>query len=1235
MAKRRQIFNLSQLPDGVSGGVDNFISLLDTPSSYTGQAGKSLRVNLAENALEYYTPSEVGSNIAFLDLTDTPPTFTSNALLRVNSGGTAIEYDTTSYTPTTRSILSGTGLTGGGNLTANRTLSLTGQALALHNLATNGFIVRTGTGTVTARTLTSGTGITVTNGDGVSGNPVITINASLSNLSDVVLTSPTSNQTIFYNGTNWVNGTYTTGTVTSITTDTGLTGGTITSSGSIGFDISWGDSRYVNNREVLNTSSEWSHVTLVDGVDLTSYTTGSSGFPSTLGFAVAFYANTSDSTSGYGRAFAINRAYNTESYYLGSPNISGVHNGWKLIYHSGNLTISTLGGVPESRTFTINGTTFDLSANRTYNVGTVTSIVAGSGLTGGTITTSGTIALTGQALELHNLATNGFIYRNGTTIGSRTIIGGSFITVTNGSGASGNPTISLSTFNLGDVSNVVLTSPASGQVLTYNGTNWVNGTITGGGGGTVTEVNTGVGLTGGPITTTGTISVVFGTSSDTVAEGNDSRIINGQTAFGWGDHSLVGYLLSSTAAATYVPQTRTITINGTTLNLSANRTWNVGTVTSVATGTGLIGGSITTSGTISLTGQALALHNLATNGFIVRTGSGTVAARTITAGTGISISNGTGVSGNPVISSTITQYTDSDARNAISLTTNGNSGSSTYNTSTGILNIPTYTLTGLGGQPLSNNLTSLADLTYVSNSFVKMTANGTFTLDTNTYYLSSNPNGYTSNTGTVTSVSLSVPTGLSVSGSPVTSSGTITIGLQSGYSIPTTASQSNWNTAYNDKINSASFNTGNGILTLTQQDTSTITVDLDGRFLTSLSHNHGIANSAGTQQFTFGVNENVRFAGSGATSVSFNGTTKTVTISSTDTNTTYSAGTGLSLASGVFSFDTTFGDARYTNITGDTMTGDLIIVPNAIGSGSGTNVANATSIYRVSGGSVITMTSTTTGSFATIIRSYGGGTNNLYQLELNAGGINTNGNIHFNDNALISNDNNGSSSNIDHIWHNDSPYNGFGGVWHFVSDSTYKASGNSAINAGGIFENNVRVVNQNRTISTGTGLTGGGNLSTDRIISFDTAWGDARYLQTQTEGTFTPVLKGTISNPTYTPSTPVGRWTRFGNLIRIFVRIGWNSYSGGSGSLYIELPSLPAGEDYDYDFHGSLTFQGITWSTTPANVVVDGFSGQLSGALIRASLNNTPSRPVATTGSLSSSGVIEFQIFTRIVSAPV
>lgn len=52
-------------------------------------------------------------------------------------------------------------------------------------------------------------------------------------------------------------------------------------------------------------------------------------------------------------------------------------------------------------------------------------------------------------------------------------------------------------------------------------------------------------------------------------------------------------------------------------------------------------------------------------------------------------------------------------------------------------------------------------------------------------YDASNPSGFTNNTGTVTSVSISVPTGLSVSGSPITTSGTFAISLTGGYIIPT------------------------------------------------------------------------------------------------------------------------------------------------------------------------------------------------------------------------------------------------------------------------------------------------------------------------------------------------------------------------------------------------------------------------------------------------------------------
>ena len=104
--------------------------------------------------------------------------------------------------------------------------------------------------------------------------------------------------------------------------------------------------------------------------------------------------------------------------------------------------------------------------------------------------------------------------------------------------------------------------------------------------------------------------------------------------------------------------------------IGAGTSSSTGTVTSIATNNGVTGGTITSTGTIGLTGQALALHNLASNGLIIRTGSGTVAARTIT-GTAsqITVTNGDGVSGNPTISlpSTINVDTTGVATTSLSI----------------------------------------------------------------------------------------------------------------------------------------------------------------------------------------------------------------------------------------------------------------------------------------------------------------------------------------------------------------------------------------------------------------------------------------------------------------------------------------------------------------------------------------------------------------------------------------
>jgi hypothetical protein len=53
--------------------------------------------------------------------------------------------------------------------------------------------------------------------------------------------------------------------------------------------------------------------------------------------------------------------------------------------------------------------------------------------------------------------------------------------------------------------------------------------------------------------------------------------------------------------------------------------------------------------------------------------------------------------------------------------------------------------------------------------------------------------------GGVSSVAMTVPTGLTVTGSPITTSGTLAVTLTAGYSIPTTAKQTEWDAAFADK----------------------------------------------------------------------------------------------------------------------------------------------------------------------------------------------------------------------------------------------------------------------------------------------------------------------------------------------------------------------------------------------------------------------------------------------------
>ena len=109
-----------------------------------------------------------------------------------------------------------------------------------------------------------------------------------------------------------------------------------------------------------------------------------------------------------------------------------------------------------------------------------------------------------------------------------------------GGGGGADLNLLLDNINDSNIGNIAPTASEVGKCLVYNGNNtWAWATPGGGGGGgtgTVTSITAGTGLSGGTITTSGTIAI-----SSTY----QTYISDGETAYGWGNHANAGYLTQS------------------------------------------------------------------------------------------------------------------------------------------------------------------------------------------------------------------------------------------------------------------------------------------------------------------------------------------------------------------------------------------------------------------------------------------------------------------------------------------------------------------------------------------------------------------------------------------------------------------------------------------------------------------------------------------------------------------
>ena len=231
---------------------------------------------------------------------------------------------------------------------------------------------------------------------------------------------------------------------------------------------------------------------------------------------------------------------------------------------------------------------------------------------------------------------------------------------------------------------------------------------------------------------------------------------------------------------------------------------------SVGSGLSLTDNGAQSNYVIGLTG-ALANFNALGTGIVAKTGVSTLANRTITAGTvGLSLTNGDGVSGNPTVS--LTGAPLSLAQTAGSGMLAISSGTVIARQVTGTANeITVVDGTGASGDPvisIASNpiLPGTASVKVPSGTTLQRPAgsNGQIRYNTSNNEFEFYENGswvsYGEGDGTVTNVAMTVPTGLSVTGSPITTTGTFAVNYSAGYSIPTDASQANWDTAYSERL---------------------------------------------------------------------------------------------------------------------------------------------------------------------------------------------------------------------------------------------------------------------------------------------------------------------------------------------------------------------------------------------------------------------------------------------------
>jgi hypothetical protein len=152
--------------------------------------------------------------------------------------------------------------------------------------------------------------------------------------------------------------------------------------------------------------------------------------------------------------------------------------------------------------------------------------------------------------------------------------------------------------------------------------------------------------------------------------------------------TLDGIATITAVDASTTNEIQTLTLSGQSLGITSGNSLTL-PVVGIAAGTGLTVSSSTGTHTLSLTGQALDLHNLSTTGILALVGTDNIEARSIQSGSGITVTNGNGVGGNISIAATDASVTNEGSLSvgagisSTSLIQSNTSGSNTVTLSAG------------------------------------------------------------------------------------------------------------------------------------------------------------------------------------------------------------------------------------------------------------------------------------------------------------------------------------------------------------------------------------------------------------------------------------------------------------------------------------------------------------------------------------------------------------------------